>query len=170
MQLYEGAQYPFSVQIPASWNLVEDLNEPGRVRRTYQMGSPGPLLIITETDLSKSEDFAGGVTLDQAEEKHLASALAGGINPTLILSERRVNVQGDAYHVFVFREGIEIPELSLLSFLPRLIYVYQEQARIQVEYIVTGQQFEELWPMIDYTFNTFVVLEGDPTPTPLSSD
>jgi hypothetical protein len=174
MALYEGREYPFSIQYPAEMVPVSDSVEEGDVTTILEIPEDSNMhedvpgiqmkgstfsLEISETDLNIFDDFTGKMSLDEFTEMHMSAALGAGINPTMLVNERRSNADGVPYHVFVFREGIEGSPLPLV-FMARLIHIRDGEIRFMVHYTMVGEQaYEEFWPLADYSFDTFIVVE-----------
>ena len=89
MALYQAETFPFSIQIPADWELTDHVSEPGREVSIYQ-GQAGSLVILQSIDLATVEGIPEEITLDDYMQLYLPELASGGINTEIVS-----NVQGN---------------------------------------------------------------------------
>ena len=145
MMLYESAQYPFAIQHPADW-----AEQPPQVGVTSSFaGESGGVLVIAEEDLVA---IGIGVTNIQTYVDILISVISTR-TPDFQLESREqvVTSQGLSAEILVFTTQAGLLKSS------RLIYLHEGKIGFSATYLAPKAQYEELQPVITFSFSTFQV-------------
>ena len=162
MELYESAQYPFSIQHPAGWTLAPEEED---ITAQF-IGPGGELLAIAEEDMVP----LGFGELTLGEYVDLILSVVESTAPGLeLLSQKRVTTTQGLPAVIL--------EMSLFNGqirVRRYVVLYDNTIGFSATYAMRKGKFPEMEPLIDYSFGTFQVKEVSvtrptPVPTPSSS-
>ena len=145
MALYKSADYPFSIQYPADWT-----REPSDPDVTVSFAGPkNAYLGIAELDL-ESEGF-GELSLKSFADMLLLGMEIEGF--ALVSREERLTPQGQPF------ETIELSAVGGAVMGSVALYLHDGRMGVQVFYVGPNARYEELKPLIEYTFETFNVEE-----------
>jgi hypothetical protein len=148
MKKYESGQYPFRIEIPAGWNRLPD--QIG-LTATFGDSSGGMSVMIAEEDLN--EIGTGELTLDEYTDLILFN-ISGMEGFQILEREKTVNANG---------VPIMILETSFgpngIYHTKRLIYLHENVLAFNVTYIAFKENFEDLLPLIEQSFDSFQYVE-----------
>ena len=145
MTVYESVQYPFSIQRPANWN-----EQPPKGAATASFaGSAGEQFVITEEDL-----IAGGFgEMTLTEYGDLIISILGDTIIGFELTSRKQVTRGQGHPAEVLTfEGFG----GRIKF-SRFIYLHENRVACNAVYAAPKDLYEELIPLINYSFGTFQV-------------
>ena len=74
-------------------------------------------------------------------------------------NHRRTNPQGLPYQVIVNSEGIQLPDLNMMSYFVRLFYLHGGTILFQANYLRHQDLPDEFLDLALYSFDTFRVTE-----------
>ena len=145
MTVYESAQYPFSIQRPADWN-----EQPLQEGTTASfVGSVGEQFVITEEDLVGLG--LGEMNLAEYVDLIISIREAEVADLRLISREQITTGQGQPGEVFTYEA------LGGRIKVSRFIYLHENRIAFNATYAAPRDIYEELTPLIDYSYGTFQV-------------
>lgn len=147
MALYESARYPFAIQRPTEWR--EQSPEEG-LAATF-ISEQGEGLFITEEDMVALG--VGEMTLEEHVDV-VISILESSFHGFQLLSrEQTVTEQGLPAEIIVCTA-----QAGLLKF-SRFFYIHEGKVAFNASYIAGRARYDELDPLITYSYSTFQVTE-----------
>ena len=162
MELYESAQYPFSIQFPSGWTEQPSQPEIGLIASF--VSDQGSFRIVEEDMVSLG---VGRLTLEAYADILLSIVSQSTVGYELVSREPVTTEQ---------RLTAELVEFTVLSGAIKytvLIYLHEGRIGFTATYFALPARLEALRPLIDYSFSTFQVQEQTPpapaTPTPPSA-
>ena len=152
MALFESPTFPFSIEYPADWRDVKATGSPAGLCQlvTACFEGRGGLLAIAEEDVTSSG--LGIYTLEQYVDFLLSAMQGTGEQIELISRESRETTQGLPAEVIV------VKMLNGTVMLTRFTVFYKDIA-FGATYIVPVDKYEDMLPVIEYSFNSFRVTE-----------
>jgi hypothetical protein len=159
MALYQARDFPFSIQIPAGWDLADEKSTAGREFAVYRDAN-GAIVLLESVDLRTRPEFPGQMTLDDYLAAFMPTFAQGGLNVQIVTNERRVSAQGIPYQFIVNTEGVRTPDLLFFSTWARLFTMHAGALRFSAEYLTSGELSPEFRELIEYCFGTLRVEEG----------
>ena len=145
MALYESAQYPFSIQYPASW---AEAGSPEGLTAQFVGGLN--TFSIVEQDIS--ELGLGSLTLEEFASEAI-TALRVRLSDVQIRSrEQAVSAQGLPVEIIVYTVFLDSFTAS------RLIYVHENAIAFTGTYVIVSFNYDRMEPLIARSFDSFSVV------------
>ena len=146
MTVYESGRYPFSIQRPWDWN-----EQPPEEDITAGFeGNMGEQFLIAEEDLVDE----GLGYLNLAEYVDLVITILEESVPGFELVSREQVTAGQGQPA----EVLTIEALGGIVKVSRFIYLHDNRVAFNASYAAQRDGYEELFPMINYSYSTFQVL------------
>ena len=149
MATYCNAEFAFSIQYPADWEeVVPDADQTAEF-----VSDQGDRLLITIEDLAASE--LGELTLDEYVDLFKSRVESEEMGILVISNSRFGEIGGEPAQLAVITDPGGVARFA------RLMFVLDRQVAYNATYAASAAQFEELIPIMEYSFGTIAV-QGKP--------